>query len=119
VHLPEVSLACGAIRGWDRRNQYYFSMLQSLSKHYDFDLDTPYIKLPRSIQQSILYGSGDEEITFNYVNERGDIRRKKHVFEGVIPNLERRYLETDSEYIREELSRYLAHQHCPECEGPV
>ncbi|MBI2792377.1 MAG: excinuclease ABC subunit UvrA [Gammaproteobacteria bacterium] len=117
VHLPDMSLACGAVRGWDRRNQYYFSMLKSLSKHYGFDLDTPFKELPKNFQNIVLYGSDDEEITFHYTNERGDTRRRRHPFEGVIPNLERRYRETDSEYIREELARYLANQACPECEG--
>jgi excinuclease ABC subunit A len=117
VHLPDMSLACGAVRGWDRRNQYYFSMLKSLSKHYGFDLDTPFKDLSKTFQNVVLYGSDDEEITFQYTNERGDTRRRKHPFEGVIPNLERRYRETDSEFIREELARYLANQPCPECEG--
>lgn len=117
VHLPEVSLASGAVRGWDRRNQYYFSMLQSLGKHYGFNLETPYQDLPRDIKNIILYGSDDEEITFNYTNERGDIKRRRHPFEGVISNLERRYRDTDSEYIREELAKYLAYQDCPSCEG--
>jgi excinuclease ABC subunit A len=117
VHLPEVSLASGAVRGWDRRNPYYFSTLKSLAKHYDFDLDTPYKNLPKAIQQIILYGSKNEEIQFQYVNDKGDVRKKRHPFEGVIPNLERRYHDTDSEYIREELARYIANQDCPECQG--
>ncbi|MGD9591006.1 MAG: excinuclease ABC subunit UvrA [Candidatus Berkiella sp.] len=117
VHLPEMSLACGAVRGWDRRNQYYFSMLKSLAKHYGFDLDTPFKSLPKDIQNLILYGSDEEEISFHYTNERGETKRRRHAFEGVIPNLERRYRDTDSEYIREELARYLAQQPCPECEG--
>ncbi|MBS0287394.1 MAG: excinuclease ABC subunit UvrA [Proteobacteria bacterium] len=117
VHLPDVSLSCGAVRGWDRRNQYYFSMLKSLSKHYGFDLDLPFKNLPKNIQNIILYGSDEEEITFQYTNERGDTRKRRHPFEGVIPNLERRYHDTDSEFIREELARYLAYQPCPECEG--
>jgi len=117
VHMPDVSLASGAVRGWDRRNQYYFSLLKSLAKHYDFDLDTPYKDLPKAIQQIILYGSGDEEIAFTYTNERGETRRRRHTFEGVITNLERRYHDTDSEYIREELARYIAEQACPDCQG--
>ncbi len=117
VHLPEMSLACGAVRGWDRRNQYYFSMLKSLAKHYGFDLDTPFKSLAKETQNVILYGSDEEEISFHYTNERGETRKRRHPFEGVIPNLERRYRDTDSEFIREELSRYLAHQPCPECEG--
>lgn len=117
VHLPSVSLASGAVRGWDRRNHYYYSMLVSLSKHYRFDIDAPFKDLPKSVQNIILHGSGDEEITFSYTNERGDVRRRKMVFEGVIPNLERRYHDTDSEYIREELAQYLTYQDCPQCEG--
>ncbi len=117
VQLPEVSLASGAVRGWDRRNAYYFSMLKSLAKHYRFDIDTPYKNLPSKIQNIILYGSGEEEITFYFTNERGDTRRRNQSFEGVVTNLERRYLETDSEYIREELAQYLTHQDCPHCEG--
>lgn len=117
IHQPELSLASGAIRGWDRRNPYYFSMLKSLAKHYKFDLDIPYVDLPKSIQQLILYGSKDEEILFHYVNEKGDVRKKRHTFEGVLPNLERRYRDTDSQYIREELARFIASQDCPSCEG--
>lgn len=117
VHLPEVSLASGAVRGWDRRNPYYFSVLKSLAKHYGFDLDIPYKDLPKDIQKIVLYGSNDEDIQFHYVNEKGDVRKKRHPFEGVIPNLERRYRDTDSDYIREELARYIANQDCPSCEG--
>lgn len=117
VHQPEVSLSCGAVRGWDRRNQYYFSMLKSLSKHYRFDLDTPFKALPKDIQNLILYGSDGEEISFQFTNDRGETRRRRYPFEGVIPNLERRYRETDSEFIREELARYLAQQDCPACAG--
>lgn len=117
IHQPELSLASGAIRGWDRRNPYYFSMLKSLAKHYKFDLDAPYADLPKSIQQLILYGSKNEEILFQYVNEKGDVRKKRHTFEGVLPNLERRYHDTDSQYIRDELARYIASQDCPDCQG--
>lgn len=117
VQLPEVSLASGAVRGWDRRNPYYFSLLKSLGKHYRFDIDTPYKNLPQKIQNIILYGSGDEEITFYYTNDKGDVRRRTQSFEGVITNLERRYHDTDSDYIREELAQYLTHQDCPHCEG--
>lgn len=117
VHSPQMSLSCGAVRGWDRRNPFYFSLLRSLAKHYGFNLDAPFEKLPKKIQDIILYGSGEEEITFSYTNERGDTRRRKHPFEGVIPNLERRYHDTDSEYIREELSRLIAQRACPDCEG--
>jgi len=117
IQQPEVNLASGAIRGWDRRNPYYFSVLKSLSKHYRFDLDLPYQDLPRSIQNVILYGSGEEEILFHYTNEKGDVRKKRHPFEGVIPNLERRYHATDSDYIREEMAQYISQQPCPTCEG--
>lgn len=117
VQMPEVGLASGAIRGWDRRSPYYFSILKSLAKHFDFDLETPYKNLPKKIQNLLLYGSGEEEITFSYQSEQGGVRRKKSTFEGVIPNLERRYRDTDSEFIREELARYVANQPCPECKG--
>jgi excinuclease ABC subunit A len=116
VHLPGVSLASGAVRGWDRRNQYYFSMLEGLAKHYKFDLDEPFKDLPKTIQNIVLYGSDEEEITFTYKSDAGS-RRRRHPFEGVITNLERRYHDTDSEYIREELARYIAYQDCPSCEG--
>lgn len=117
VHMPEVSLASGAVRGWDRRNHYYFSMLQSLSKHFKFNLDTPFQDLSKTIQNIVLYGSDEEEIAFHYTNDNGDTRKKRHPFEGVIPNLERRYRDTDSEFMREELSRYIAYQDCPDCQG--
>lgn len=117
VQMPDVGLASGAIRGWDRRSPYYFSILKSLAKHFDFDLETPYKNLPKKIQNLLLYGSGEEEITFSYQSEQGGVRRKKSTFEGVIPNLERRYRDTDSEFIREELARYVANQPCPECKG--
>ena len=117
VHQPTVSLASGAIRGWDRRNFYYFSLLTSLSKHYKFDIDTPFNKLPKKIQTVILYGSEDEEITFTILNESGSSRKRRHPFEGIIPNLERRYHETTSEYIREELAHFIANQTCPDCGG--
>lgn len=117
VQMPDVGLASGAIRGWDRRSPYYFSILKSLAKHFDFDLETPYKNLPKKIQSLLLYGSGEEEITFSYQSEQGGVRRKKSTFEGVIPNLERRYRDTDSEFIREELARYVANQPCPECNG--
>ncbi|MCS5709361.1 excinuclease ABC subunit UvrA [Candidatus Berkiella cookevillensis] len=117
VQMPDVGLASGAIRGWDRRSPYYFSILKSLAKHFDFDLETPYKNLPKKIQNLLLYGSGEEEITFSYQSDQGGVRRKKSTFEGVIPNLERRYRDTDSEFIREELARYVANQPCPECKG--
>ena len=112
-----LSVAGGAIRGWDRRTVYYFHMLQSLARHYGFDIDTPFEKLPRAIQQRILYGSDDEEIEFVYLNERGHKTRRSHPFEGIIPNMERRYRETESNVVREELAKYLSHQPCPSCAG--
>src|SRR3569623_1340298 len=112
-----LSVAGGAIRGWDRRTVYYFHMLQSLARHYGFDIDTPFEKLPRAIQQRILYGSDDEEIEFVYLNERGRKTRRSHPFEGIIPNMERRYRETESNVVREELAKYLSHQPCPSCAG--
>ncbi|ODS23327.1 excinuclease ABC subunit A [Candidatus Endobugula sertula] len=117
VHFPESSLSEGAIRGWDRRNIYYFHMLKSLAKHYQFDVDKPWIKLKKAHQKAILFGSGSTEINFNYVNDRGDVIKRKHRFEGVMNNLERRYRDTDSQMVREELSKLLSTQHCPECGG--
>ena len=117
VAFPELSLASGAIKGWDRRNQFYFQMLQSLAKHYGFDLDKPFAELPETVQQAILQGSGREKIRFMYVGERGNKHYREHPFEGVLPNLERRYRETDSVVVREELAKYLNTQPCPECEG--
>ncbi len=117
VHHPELSLAGGAVRGWDRRNAYYFQLLCALAGHYDFDIDTPFEELPENIRQILLYGSGDEEIEFIYQSERVSDYRKRQPFEGIIPNMQRRYRETDSNVVREELSRYLSHQHCPDCHG--
>jgi len=117
VHDETLSLAAGAIRGWDRHNFYFYSMLNSLAKHYDFDLETPFNKLPKKTRNVILFGSGDEVINFSYTHERTSRVTKKHPFEGVIPNMERRYQATDSDYMREELAKYLSHQSCPSCEG--
>ena len=117
VAFPELSLASGAIKGWDRRNQFYFQMLQSLARHYDFDLERPFDKLPERVQQMILYGSDKEKIAFQYLTERGRPMIREHAFEGIIPNLERRYRETDSIMVREELAKYLNSKPCPECEG--
>ncbi|MES2563356.1 MAG: excinuclease ABC subunit UvrA [Pseudomonadota bacterium] len=117
VAFPELSLASGAIKGWDRRNQFYFQMLQSLADHYKFDLDTPYVDLPEAVQHSILNGSGRDKIRFVYPGERGGTQYREHAFEGVLPNLERRYRETDSVAVREELAKNLNTQACPECEG--
>ena len=113
----ELSLAGGAIRGWDRKTTYYFQMIQSLADHYDFDIETPFNELSEKLQKTILYGSGKEKIEFFYANSRGMQVRQKHRFEGVIPNLERRYRETESNAVREELSRFLNSQPCPDCEG--
>jgi excinuclease ABC subunit A len=116
VH-PELSLSAGAIRGWDRRNVYYFQMLGSLARHYGFDMDTPFADLPDTLREIILYGSGDEVIEFTYYNDRGGEHRKQQPFEGVIPNMQRRYRDTESNVVREELARYLSHQPCPDCHG--
>ena len=117
VMYPEASLAEGAIRGWDRRNVYYFHMLTSLAKHYDFDIDTPFNKLAKKHIQIIMHGSGKQEIAFSYINDRGDVFKRTHPFEGIIPNMERRYRDTESQSVREELAKFLASQPCPECEG--
>ena len=117
VGFPQLSLASGAIKGWDRRNQFYFQMLQSLAKHYGFDLERPFDRLPERVQQMILYGSDKEKIAFQYLSERGKPMVREHAFEGIIPNLERRYRETDSIMVREELAKYLNSKPCPECDG--
>ena len=117
VAFPHLSLASGAIKGWDRRNQFYFQLLASLASHYDFDLEIPFEQLPANIQDIILNGSGREKISFAYLNESGTRTHRKHTFEGIIPNLERRYKETDSVAVREELAKYLNSQICPECAG--
>lgn len=117
IHNPELSLAGGAIRGWDRRSVYYYHMLKSLAEHFDFDIEEPFEALPKKVQKTILYGSGKTAIEFNYVNDRGDLYVRNHPFEGVIPNMQRRYRETESQAVREELSKYMTHQACPSCEG--
>lgn len=114
---PEASLSEGAIRGWDRRSVYYFHMLTSLAEHYGFDIDTPFQKLGKKHQKAILYGSGNEEICFSYVNDRGDVYQRTHAFEGILPNMERRYRDTESQMVREELAKYLSSQNCPDCGG--
>jgi len=117
VAFPHLSLASGAIKGWDKRNQFYFQLLQSLSEHYQFDLETAFEELPEKIQNIILNGSGSEQINFSYINERGQINKKMHSFEGILNNLKRRYHETDSGTVRDELAKYLNMQSCPSCEG--
>ncbi|MEP6968980.1 MAG: excinuclease ABC subunit UvrA, partial [Betaproteobacteria bacterium] len=121
VAFPSLSLASGAIKGWDRRNAYYFAMLESLARHYRFDIDTAFEDLPEATRHAVLYGSGEEEIKFSYVMESGAQQGKKltrkHPFEGVIPNMARRYQETDSVLVREDLARYRSQQPCPECNG--
>ena len=117
VQFANLSLGSGAIKGWDRRNQFYFQMLTSLAAHYEFDLDLPFEKLPDNIQHIILYGSAKEKIPFTYVGERGKAVIREHTFEGIIPNLERRYKETDSMAVREELSKYINSKPCPDCHG--
>ncbi len=117
VPLPHLSLAGGAVRGWDRRNVYYFQLLQSLAQHYDFDVEACFDALPEHIQQVILHGSGEEEIQFHYLNERGRSLHRAHAFEGIIPNMERRYRETESNVVREELAKYLNTAPCSDCLG--
>jgi len=117
VSFPNISLSAGAIKGWDKRNQFYHQLLAGLSKHYAFDLEQSYESLPERIQQVLLYGSGKDEIAFHYINERGKSVLREHSFEGIINNLERRYKETDSPTVREELAKYLNTCVCPECKG--
>jgi excinuclease ABC subunit A len=121
VAFPSLSLASGAIKGWDRRNAYYFSMLESLAKHYRFDIDAPFESLDTSVQNAILYGSGTDDIKFSYTVDSGASQgkklTKKHPFEGIIPNIERRYRETDSALVREDLARMRSSQACTECNG--
>ena len=121
VAFPSLSLASGAIKGWDRRNAYYFAMIESLGAHYGFDPDTPFEQLPAAVRQAVLYGSGEEAIKFSYAMESGASAgkkvSKKHPFEGIVRNFERRWRETDSSTVREELGRYRSTQHCPECDG--
>ena len=117
VAFPELSLGSGAIRGWDKRNAFTFSMLSSLATHYEFDIEATWDSLPEHLQKIILHGSGAIEIPFFYLNEKGRSTVKRHPFEGVIPNLERRWKETDSSAVREELGKYRAVQKCPACQG--
>lgn len=113
----KLSLAEGAIRGWDRRNVYYFQMLAALAAHYGFDLEAPFEQLPAAAQKVLLHGSGREALEFRYLNDRGDIVRRSHPFEGILPNLERRYRETESNSVREELGKLLSTHACPDCRG--
>ncbi len=117
VAFPHLSLAAGAIKGWDKRNQFYFQLLSSLAAHYKFDLETAFEELPEDVQHILLHGSGKEEIAFKYMNERGSFFEKRHSFEGILNNLQRRYHETDSTTVREELAKYLNSQTCPSCMG--
>ncbi len=121
VAFPGLSLASGAIKGWDRRNGYYFAMLESLARHYKFDLEQSFESLPAEVQQAVLHGSGEVEIKFNYVMDSGNFVgkkiSKKHPFEGILPNMQRRYRETDSTLVREDLARYRSTQPCPACRG--
>jgi excinuclease ABC subunit A len=121
VAFPTLSLASGAIKSWDRRNGYYFALLESLAKHYKFDIEQPFENLPESVQNAVLHGSGEEEIKFSYVMDSGSFEgkklTKKHPFEGIIPNMQRRYRETESSTVREELSRYRGSQPCTGCHG--
>ena len=117
VAFPHLSLASGAIKGWDKRNQFYFQMLTSLANHYAFDIETPFEKLPQTMQEVVLNGSGKEQIPFNYLNERGTIFQRSHSFEGILHNLQRRYHESDSLAVREELSKYINSTTCPDCAG--
>jgi excinuclease ABC subunit A len=121
VAFSELSLASGAIKGWDRRNAHSFALIESLARHYKFSPDTPFAELPPHVRKALLHGSGDEEIRFSYSLDSGPTAgrkvNKKHVFEGIIPNMERRYRETDSPAVREELARYRSLQPCPTCEG--
>jgi len=116
VSNTHVSLAGGAVRGWDRRNAYYFQIIQALSRHYGFDVDTPFEDLPKKIRDIVLFGSGTEIIEFRYFGDSG-VQKRRHPFAGIIPNLERRYRETDSRIVREELSKYISQKPCTECEG--
>ncbi|GGI83877.1 excinuclease ABC subunit UvrA [Legionella impletisoli] len=117
VHDETISLADGAVRGWDKKTTYYFTMLESLAKHYDFSVATPFCDLPDTIRSLVLYGSGKEVIEFNYQSPRGGFVQKSHAFEGIIPNMQRRYRDSDSDMVREELAKYLSARPCPSCHG--
>lgn len=117
VAHPELSLASGAIKGWDRRTIFYFQMLQGLAAHYGFNIEQPFAELPEEARNAVVFGSGEDIIEFDYVSEKGVIQKRKHPFEGVLPNFRRRYLETESSAVREELSKYMSRRPCPDCEG--
>ena len=117
VAFPDLSLASGAVKGWDRRNQFYYQMLESLAAHYAFDIETPFVALDERIRDLVLNGSGREKIRFTYIGERGRRNVREHVFEGIVPNLQRRFRETDSQAVKEELASYQTVAACPECEG--
>ncbi|MDR2214867.1 MAG: excinuclease ABC subunit UvrA, partial [Nevskiaceae bacterium] len=117
VMHPQLSLAGGAIRGWDRRNAYYFQMIRALAEHYDFDIEAPWSALPKNVRDVVLNGSGNTDIAFRYTDSRGRAARRAHPFEGIIPNLERRYRETESVTVREELGKYRGTRRCIECDG--
>lgn len=117
VAHPELSLAAGAIRGWDRRNAYYYQMILSLAEHFKFDIDAAFDSLPENVRQVILYGSGRAEIDFSYISDRGKRVSRKHAFEGIIPNLQRRYHETESGSVRDELAKFHSIRACPDCHG--
>ncbi|KXJ49412.1 MAG: ABC-ATPase UvrA [Cycloclasticus sp. Phe_18] len=117
LHSPDISLAGGAIRGWDKRNMYYYQMVMSLAKHYHFDPEEPFNSYSEEIQHAILFGSGDEPINFTTLNSRGESVKRTHPFEGVIHSMERRYRETDSSTVRDELAKYLSSKACPDCHG--
>ncbi|HEY0767042.1 MAG TPA: excinuclease ABC subunit UvrA [Steroidobacteraceae bacterium] len=114
---PHLSLAGGAVRGWDRRNDHYFHLIQSLARHYGFDIETPWTELPEHVRHVLLHGSGAQVIEFSYREDAGRKSRKRHAFEGILPNLTRRYRETESPMVREELARYLGVRPCQECQG--
>lgn len=115
IQNPELSLAGGAIRGWDRRNFYYFQMLKSLADHYKFDVEAPWGSLSANVHKVVLYGSGKENIEFKYMNDRGDTSIRRHPFEGVLHNMERRYKETESSAVREELAKFISNRPCASC----
>jgi excinuclease ABC subunit A len=117
VMHPQLSLAGGAIRGWDRRNAYYFLMIRALATHYKFDIEAPWATLPADVRDAVLNGSGDTEIEFRYTDARGRAAKRKHAFEGIIPNLERRFRETESATVREELGKYRGTRRCAACDG--